>query len=257
MRPTRISTQTVTSKALTWLAIVLFGCCTVACTAPPATRNSATGTSSVAPTATTLAGSPSPPARTPVDAGKARHELSSLTVNDHPHSLAGYTRELFRQWLDVDGYGCDARQELVIEASVVPPAVAHCKVSSGRWVSAYDGATTTDASTFDVDHVVPLANAYQSGAWNWPTSERTQYANLPFDLWLVSAAANRAKGDSSPDAWRPPDHAIWCTYAQRWIDIKNRWQLTVTTSERDALGQMLDTCTDPTPTQPSTEQGDD
>jgi hypothetical protein len=168
--------------------------------------------------------------------------LVSLTVNDQPQGLAGYSRSLFPQWLDVDGYGCDARDEVVIEASVVHPAVSHCKVTSGRWVSDYDGVTTTDPSTFDVDHVVPLADAWESGAWAWPANERAQYANEPFDLWLVSAASNRSKGDSSPDQWRPPNHAIWCNYAVRWIGIKAHWRLTVTTSERDALGQMLETC---------------
>ncbi len=176
------------------------------------------------------------------DPGAAKAQLTVLPVNDSPHSLSGYSRALFPQWLDIDGYGCDARQEVVIEASVTPPVVHDCKVSSGEWVSAYDGKTTTDPATFDVDHVVPLANAYESGAWSWSTAQRTQYANLPIDLWLVSATANRAKGDASPDHWRPPSRAIWCQYAERWVSIKARWHLTMTTSERDALGQMLDTC---------------
>ena len=220
-------------------------CCAVACAPPSATDGKAAGSATSHP-----AGSPrvatTSPTTTPAGGADSAGELAALAVNDRPHSLAGYSRDLFPQWLDVDGYGCDARQEVVIEASIVPPTVNHCKVSSGRWVSAYDAATTTDASTFDVDHVVPLADAYQSGAWAWPTSERTQYANLPFDLWLVSAVSNRAKGDSSPDQWRPPRTASWCTYAQRWIDIKTRWKLSVTTSERGALGQMLESCTQST-----------
>ena len=113
---------------------------------------------------------------------------------------------------------------------------------AGEWTSDYDGVTTTDPSTIDIDHVVPLDNAHISGGWAWTPAQRLAYANDQADLWAVSAKSNRAKGAASPDQWRPPNEAIWCLYARRWLAIKIHWALTATTRERDALGQMLDTC---------------
>jgi hypothetical protein len=169
--------------------------------------------------------------------------LGQLQINDSPHSLVGYVRSAWPTWDDVDNSGCDARDEALKLASVVTPTVASgCKVTTGSWVSAYDGVRTTDPSALDIDHVVPLANAYISGAWHWSTDERRFYANTQFDLWPVSATSNRSKGDDSPDEWRPPLRSVWCEYAQRWVDIKVKWHLTATSAERDALGQMLDTC---------------
>jgi hypothetical protein len=250
-RPRAARSQPLTRVVLAVAALLLAGCASTAtesagtATTVAAAQSRASSPDTTLATASTVRAGATPTTYAPSagDAGAARTQLAILQVNDAPHSLSGYSRALFPQWLDVDGYGCDARQEVVIEASVTPPAVNDCKVISGRWVSAYDGVTTTNPSTFDVDHVVPLANAYMSGAWAWPTNERSLYANLPFDLWLVSATSNRAKGDESPDQWRPPSHAVWCQYAERWIAIKARWKLTITTAERDALGQMLDTCT--------------
>ncbi len=113
---------------------------------------------------------------------------------------------------------------------------------SGSWVSVYDGVTATVSSELDVEHVVPLANAWISGANTWSTDQRTSFANDQPELWVVSARSNRTKSDSPPNRWRPPNRGVWCVYAQRWVSIKVRWRLTATTSDRDALGQMLDTC---------------
>jgi hypothetical protein len=101
---------------------------------------------------------------------------------------------------------------------------------------------TTNPADIQIDHVVPLANAWRSGADAWTTDQRTQFANDPLELWAVSAASNQSKGDRGPERWRPPRHDVWCEYAQRWTAIKIRWDLSATTSERDALGEMLDTC---------------
>jgi hypothetical protein len=178
----------------------------------------------------------------PGTGSEVRTVLATLLVDDGP-APAGYVRDLFPTWKDIDHDGCDAREQALAEASTVPASVrAGCEVVGGHWVSAYDGMSSDVPGDLDVDHVVPLANAWASGADAWTTDERTAYANDQFDLWVVSASSNRSKGDRSPDTWRPPDTAVWCTYAQRWIAIKVRWRLRATTAEHDALGQMLDTC---------------
>jgi hypothetical protein len=167
-----------------------------------------------------------------------------LTIDDGPPP-GGYLRDLFPTWKDIDHDGCDARRQALVAASVTPAQVGErCAVIAGTWTSAYDGITTTNPSEIQVDHVVPLANAWRSGANTWTTDQRTQYANDQAGLWAVSAASNQSKGDSGPEQWRPPRREVWCEYAQRWVAIKIRWHLTATTYERDALGQMLDTCSE-------------
>jgi hypothetical protein len=120
-----------------------------------------------------------------------------------------------------------------------------CDVVAGRWTSVYDGVVVTDPSQLDVDHMVPLAEAWRSGASTWDGTRRARFANLlddPDHLVAVTATTNRSKSDSPPDQWRPGREQTWCWYATAWITIKVAWSLTATTSERDALGQMLDTC---------------
>lgn len=167
-------------------------------------------------------------------------DLAALPIDDHPHR-AGYDRDAFPTWLDPDHNGCDARSDALRSAGQNITATG-CKITGGLWTSAYDDTTILNPSTIDIDHIVPLANAWASGAWSWTTDQRAAYANDPTVLWPVSATSNRSKGDRSPDQWRPPSHTIWCTYARRWTSTKLTYRLTITTAERDALGQMLGTC---------------
>lgn len=119
-----------------------------------------------------------------------------------------------------------------------------CRAVSGTWFSPYDDRTLTAASQVDIDHIVPLANAWRSGADTWDTATRKAFANDLENpqLIAVSAASNRSKGDQSPDQWSPPSHAYWCTYSRAWTHIKRVYRLNVTAAERDQLNVMLDTC---------------
>lgn len=217
----------------------------VACSPPPP---AAVGTDSSPPASSasspsTSSGTGGLPGPGGPGAPPTREQLARMAIDDAPRSADGYRRAEWPHWRDIDGDGCDARQQALVAASRTPAQVdVPCTVVAGDWVSAYDGKATSDPGDLDVDHVVPLEEAYRSGGWAWSTDQRTRYANDQVDLWVVSAASNRSKGAKAPDRWRPPDRSSWCTYAKRWVDIKVRWQLTATTAERDALGQMLDTC---------------
>lgn len=203
---------------------------------PPASASGPTGTTDASPPAVEGDGVGA------IDPLDPRALLAPMAIDDGP-APGGYLRDLFPTWKDVDHDGCDARRQALIAASTTPAQTGErCAVVSGSWTSAYDGATTTDPADVQIDHVVPLANAWRSGADTWTTDRRTQFANDQLSLWAVSASANRSKGDSGPERWRPPRQEVWCEYAQRWTAIKVRWHLTATTAERDALGQMLDTC---------------
>lgn len=156
---------------------------------------------------------------------------------------AGYDRDLFRLWIDADGDGCDTRREVLMDESL--NAVSSCSLAGGRWFSAYDGVATTDPSTFDVDHVVALAEAWDSGGSPWASSRRQEFANdLGYDgsLIAVSASSNRSKSDRDPAEWKPPRRDYWCTYAVTWVNVKIRWALTADSSEVAALTQMLGRC---------------
>ena len=111
-------------------------------------------------------------------------------------------------------------------------------------MSFYDGKVLDSPTKVDIDHMVPLANAWRSGASAWTTERRSDFANDLDDpqLMAVSATSNRSKGDQDPSTWKPTDHGAWCVYAQDWIAVKTHWKLSVTTAEKSALAVMLGTC---------------
>ena len=120
-----------------------------------------------------------------------------------------------------------------------------CNVVGGQWESVYDGRSFTDPLQVDIDHMVPLANAWRSGADEWDDTKRGDFANdldRP-QLFAVSASSNRAKGDQDPSQWKPPSQSYWCQYAHDWVAVKHHWQLTVTSAEKAALTDMLEGCT--------------
>jgi len=175
--------------------------------------------------------------------GTAPQLLARLaTTPEHP---AGYVRTLFVHWIDADRDGCNTRNEVLIAESRTTPRIGTGCTVAGSWRSAYDGLTTTSPSSFDIDHVVPLKEAWDSGAWAWTSARRQGYANDLGDsrsLRAVSAASNRAKGDKDPAQWLPPLTSFRCTYATEWVVVKVRWRLSVDALERAALKRILVVC---------------
>ncbi|GGK43822.1 hypothetical protein GCM10010124_40830 [Pilimelia terevasa] len=171
----------------------------------------------------------------------AARALAELRVAA-PGTMAGYSRERFRHWKRV-GRGCDVRDS-VLRRDGLSVRADGCNVTSGRWLSTYDRRTVTRIDEVDVDHVVPLANAWRSGAAAWTDGQREAFANdlTRPQLIAVSAAANRSKGDRDPAEWTPPSRQAWCTYAVSWVAVKRHWKLTVTGAERSALSRLLATC---------------
>ncbi|MGW1926025.1 GmrSD restriction endonuclease domain-containing protein [Streptomyces massasporeus] len=173
---------------------------------------------------------------------QARKELGGLKVAPHG-SMAGYSRSKFPHWAS-QGESCDTRETVLERDGTDVTRDDECRAVSGKWVSVYDGKTFTDASDLDIDHVVPLANGWRSGANTWTQEERKAFANdlTHPQLLAVSAASNRSKGDQGPDEWKPPSQAYWCTYARAWVSVKSDYELSVTEAEKDALTDMLGTC---------------
>ncbi|KKK14934.1 hypothetical protein ARAM_006139 [Aspergillus rambellii] len=172
----------------------------------------------------------------------AKSQLSSLTVAAQG-SQSGYSRDLFPHWID-QGNSCNTREDVLIRDGTGVTTGSACKITAGSWYSPYDGATWTAASDVDIDHVVPLSNAWKSGASSWTTEERKAFANDLENpqLMAVTDNVNQAKGDKGPEDWQPPLASYHCTYAKMWVRVKSVYDLTITSKEKSALQDMLATC---------------
>ena len=196
---------------------------------------------------------PAVPRVSGAQAATPAEKLAELRVRP-AGSMDGYSRDLFPHWSDAQTYGwtlpagtpdpgsCDARDAALIRDGRDEMVSDGCYVERGRWFDPYTGGTYYSPSDIDVDHVVPLANAWRSGAASWTTARRERFANVPLDLLSVEDNANASKGDKGPEAWKPPRSAYHCAYSKKWISIRHYWSLSVTSAEKSALKQMLGTC---------------
>lgn len=172
--------------------------------------------------------------------------LSRVVVapEDHGHD---YERDRFDEGADDDGDGCRTRAEVLISESITGAQVdpSGCRVLAGDWRSIYDGSTTDDPTTLEVDHLVGLKQAWVSGAWAWSPARLHAFANdlgHPGTLVAVTSAMNQEKSDRDPSSWQPPDRSAWCLYAADWLAVKARWGLTMDPAEAAGLRTMLSGC---------------
>lgn len=176
-------------------------------------------------------------------------DLNNLTVNDNPTPPEKYNRveQFGPAWKDVDHNGCDTRNDILARDLTVQEMRNACVITAGQLADPYSGKwidfRKKDASKVQIDHVVALENAWQSGAYKLTQEDREALANDPDNLLAVNGHDNMAKGSKSADQWMPPNTAYACTYASKQVQIKNRYALTVTTSEKQALADALATCT--------------
>jgi len=178
---------------------------------------------------------------TPVSAATARSYLASLPVRTE--SRTGYSRDKFPHWITISG-SCNTRETILKRDGTNVVTDSACAATSGSWYSPYDGATWSAASDVDIDHMVPLAEAWDSGASSWTTAQRQAFANdlTRPQLLAVTDNVNQSKGDQDPATWQPPRSAFRCTYARAWIQVKWYYGLTVDAAEKSALNGMLATC---------------
>ncbi|MEW2310669.1 HNH endonuclease family protein [Streptomyces sp. NPDC006864] len=162
----------------------------------------------------------------------------------------GYERDAFKHWVDEDQDSCTTRAEVLLaEAVTAPEQGARCTLSGGSWLSYYDEAEVTEARKLDIDHMVPLAEAWDSGAHDWTPERREAYANdldAERSLVAVTARTNRSKADKDPAAWMPPAQSATCTYLVDWTATKLRWGLSADETEQAALLELAEPCTDST-----------
>jgi len=172
-------------------------------------------------------------------------------------SLDGYERDcgdgagcvFGPAWADVDHNGCDQRDDVLhrdLTAVHVRPGTHGCVVVAGTLADPYTGATVpfakADAGEVPIDHVVPLAAAWTQGAAEWTADRRQAFANDLVNLLATTREQNSAKGDSTVDEWVPADPAYRCSYATVVVTVKQRYELSVTAAEAEALRSLLATC---------------
>ncbi|MEV0693075.1 HNH endonuclease family protein [Streptomyces sp. NPDC050388] len=163
-------------------------------------------------------------------------------------SRDGYDRDAFRHWnTGADpSDGCNTRAEVLLSEAVEPPTVGPgCRLTGGRWFSYYDQVWVTSASGLDIDHMVPLAESWDSGASAWTAQRREAYANdqgASTSLVAVTARSNRSKADQDPARWLPPATDVHCRYIAEWVATKLRWSLTADETEVAALREVAGGC---------------
>ncbi|MER6916773.1 HNH endonuclease family protein [Streptomyces sp. NPDC000594] len=192
---------------------------------------------------------PAGAAASPARAESARLGVAVGLLTVGTESRTGYDRDLFRHWNSGlnPSDGCNTRNEVLIAEAVTAPTVgARCALSGGAWWSYYDEQRVTPASALDIDHMVPLAEAWDSGAHSWTPARRQAYANdqgQASSLVAVTARSNRAKSDQDPAQWLPPAESALCRYAAEWTATKLRWGLTLDEAEQDQLLVIAAGCT--------------
>ena len=174
---------------------------------------------------------------TPVQAGDGVLYIAS-------DRLEGYDRSLFKHWIDANKNGCDTRKEVLIAEAIVKPKIGKkCALTGGKWLSSLDGKSHTRDSGLDVDHLVPLAEAWRSGAWAWTDEERETYANFIEQEWMlnaVTASVNRSKGDRDVANWLPAKNV--CEYLRGWVIVKAYFNLTVDAAEAKVISKYYESC---------------
>lgn len=195
-------------------------------------------------------GTPGTTTPEPAPTGNAAKLLGHLKIagpDDHGHD---YERSDFGEpWADVDHNGCDTRDD-VLARDMHGERVGsdHCKVLSGTLKDRYTGHVIhfhrgrTTSLKVQIDHVYPLHAAWLHGAWKWSENKREHLANDEDNLLAVDGPANNDKSDATPAEWKPAYHREWCDYATRYVEVADRYHLTISRADKKALASMLTRC---------------
>jgi hypothetical protein len=184
------------------------------------------------------------------DVNRAKSELKQLkirTYSDLSWKKEGGRDVLFGDWQKANKYNyknvpnsCYVRNAILIIQSIVISYTDKCVIQNGKWQNPYTNNIILTKTDIDIDHIVPLKNTWDSGAYLWTQENRVKYANSPFVLIISDKPSNRQKSDKSPDKWLPPNNK--CGYIVKWINIKYDYKLTITSSENTKLQQEITNC---------------
>jgi hypothetical protein len=190
-----------------------------------------------------------PATNSQADTTDALTALNKLEVKGRAPKT-GYTRSQFPHWSDPDRNGCDARNDILkrdLTDITFKVGTRDCKVIAGQLLDPFSGKVITFSTTkvvIDIDHVVALSNAWQTGAAYFDKNTRLLIANDPINLLAVDAKLNRQKGDSDAATWLPPNKSFRCEYVARQVAVKSKYKLWVTEPEKVAITNILSNCVD-------------
>jgi hypothetical protein len=192
-----------------------------------------------------------PDAAQAVDAGDVRKKLGELAVKGRAPKT-GYDRDEFGSaWADVDRNGCDTRNDILkrdLSDETFKPGTRDCVVLTGVLDDPYGGKRIEfergqdTSSDVQIDHLIPLSDAWQKGAQKWTATKRKEFANDPLNLLAVDGPLNNQKSDSDAATWLPPRKSYRCAYIARQVDVKAKYGLWVTSAEKDAMERVLSSC---------------
>ena len=185
--------------------------------------------------------------------GLATSILETLPVKGRAPKT-GYTRDQFGQaWADVDRNGCDTRNDILkrdLTEIVFKAGTRNCVVASGTLVDRYSGEVinfvrgNVSSMEVQIDHVVALSNAWQTGAFKLSAEQRKALANDPLNLFAVKGSLNQQKSDGDAPTWLPPLKSFRCTYIAQQIAVKAKYSLWVVLPEKAAMVAILAKCPD-------------
>ena len=190
-----------------------------------------------------------PATNSQADTTDALTALNKLEVKGRAPKT-GYTRSQFPHWSDPDRNGCDARNDILkrdLTNITYKSGTRDCKVIAGQLLDPFSGKVITFSTTkvvIDIDHVVALSNAWQTGAAYFDKNTRLLIANDPINLLAVDAKLNRQKGDGDAATWLPPNKSFRCEYVARQVAVKAKYKLWVTEPEKVAITKILSNCVD-------------
>jgi len=197
------------------------------------------------------AASAAPGALKPEAAAVAIAQLDTIPVKGRAPKT-GYSRDQFGPaWADVDHNGCDTRNDILardLTGETFKPGTRNCVVASGTLSDKYTGTTikfvrgNLTSSAVQIDHIVPLSDAWQKGAQKIGAELRRQLANDPLNLMAADGPTNSAKSDKDAATWLPPSKPFRCEYVARQTAVKAKYKLWVTQPEHDAIASILRSC---------------
>lgn len=246
------------------VVLLLTGCASTMqdTAASPSTESTAAGITTSTPTPAPSASAPPiaesdtvTPERASAESAKTTGLLATLPIKGRAPKT-GYTRAQFGQaWsddVDVAGghNGCDTRNDILQRdlTEVAFKSGSRCVVASGTLQDAYTARTInfvrgeTTSTAVQIDHMVALSDAWQTGAQQLTLQQRTNLANDPLNLQALDGPTNAAKGDGDAATWLPPNKAYRCTYVTRQVEVKAKYHLWVTQAEHDAIVSLLSNC---------------
>jgi hypothetical protein len=155
-----------------------------------------------------------------------------------------YNRKHWHHWIDEDRDCQNTRQEILISRSIEPVKLNSkgCVVHRGKWQDYYFDEILVDSRNVDIDHLIPLKHAHDSGGEDWSREKKKQFANDPENLVITNRKYNRMKGAKTIAEWLPLDRKYSCLYASDWVKIKNKYKLKLSSNEEQTIRSLQIHC---------------